>query len=252
LHEQFVRYVGNLAQGDLGSSFRRALPVRDLIQERLGTSLELAAAALVVTLLVSIPLGILAAALTQNGRHKRFELVFTGTTSVIGSIPEYLLGTVLVFLFAVQFQWLPPATANGFDALILPALAISIPSVMTLSRIVRVETLNVLGQDYIRTARSQRLPVDLIYFRHVLPNVLTAALTVSGLIFASIIGGAVIVETVFARSGLGLALVDAVLGHEYVVVQGIALVLGCSVVIVNALVDILIALVDPRSMAREG
>jgi peptide/nickel transport system permease protein len=119
-----------------------------------------------------------------------------------------------------------------------------------LTRLVRVETLNVLSMDYMRTARSKRLPARLIYLRHALPNVVTAALTIGGILFAGIIGGAVVVENVFARPGLGTALVSAVLSRDYPVVQGIILVLGVTVVVVNAIVDILLAIVDPRSMTR--
>jgi peptide/nickel transport system permease protein len=123
---------------------------------------------------------------------------------------------------------------------------------MTLSRIVRVETLNVLAQDYIRTARSSRLPARVIYGRHVLPNVLTAALTIGGILITGIIGGAVIVEVVFARAGLGSALVQAVTDKDYPTIQGIALVLGFTVVVVNTLIDLLLSAVDPRSLTRRS
>jgi peptide/nickel transport system permease protein len=121
-----------------------------------------------------------------------------------------------------------------------------------LARIVRVETLNVLAQDYIRTARSKRLPERLIYSRHVLPNVVTAALTIGGILFAAIVGGGVIIENVFSRAGLGTALVSAVLSRDYPVIQGVILVLGITVVVVNAIVDILLGVLDPRSLARQA
>jgi peptide/nickel transport system permease protein len=137
-------------------------------------------------------------------------------------------------------------------AIVLPAVAISLRPIAVLARIVRVETLNVLAQDYIRTARSKRLPDRLLYLRHALPNVLTAALTIGGLLFTGLLGGAVIVENVFAWPGLGTAVVDAVLSRDYPVIQGVILMLGAAVVFVNTLVDVLLGLVDPRSVIRSA
>lgn len=251
LLSQFGTYLSNLAHGDLGTSFRSVQPVAELIGERIGVSLQLAAAALFLVTVVAIPLGVLMGALTREGRHPRIEVFFTGSASVVGAIPDYLTATLLAFLFAVTWEIFPVAGADGLDALVLPALAVSIAPIANLSRIVRVEMLNALAQDYVRTARSRRLPSRIVYFRHAGPNVLTAALTVGGLLFASLIGGAIVVETVFARPGLGTALIDAVLQNDYPVVQGITLVLGATVVIVNALVDVLVAIADPRSLTRE-
>jgi peptide/nickel transport system permease protein len=252
LFHQYVSYLWRVLHWHLGRSYQSDQHVEDLISQRLGTSLQLAGAAFVLVLAASIPLGMLAGAFTREGRHSRFELGFTGVTSVLGSVPDYVTGTVLAFLFAVQFRLLPVAGADNFRELILPAIAVSLAPAMTLARIVRVETLNVLAQDYIRTARSERLPARLVYARHALPNVLTAALTVGGLIFSGIIGGAVIVETVFSRPGLGSALVEAVINKNYPVIQGITIVLGATVVIVTAIVDILLGIVDPRSLAKQG
>jgi peptide/nickel transport system permease protein len=193
----------------------------------------------------------LAGALTRDGRHRRAEVLLTAATSVIGALPEYLMGTFLAFIFAVWLRWLPVAGAEGLQSLLLPALAMSLRPIAVLIRVVRVETLNVLAQDYIRTARSKRLPERLIYFRHALPNVVTAALTISGILFAGLIGGAVVVENVFARSGLGTGLVTAVVNHDYPVIQGVVLVLGVTVVTVNAIVDILLGVIDPRSLGKD-
>lgn len=252
LPEQFKIYVENALHGDFGRSRTSQQPVSDLIRQRIRTSAELAVAALLIVLLVGIPLGILAAALTKEGRHPAVEVGFMGVTGSVASVPDYLMGTILAFVFAVWLRVLPVAGTGGVKPLILPALAVSLASTMSLARIVRLETLNVLAQDYIRTARSQRLPAYIIYGRHVLPNVLTAALTIAGLIFAGIIGGAVIVESVFARPGLGSALVEAVINNNYPVVQGITLLFCILVVLVNLLIDIALALIDPRSLAKES
>jgi len=173
-----------------------------------------------------------------------------GVTSVGGALPEFLASTFLAFVFAIWLRWLPVAGADERAAIVLPALAISLRPISVLSRIVRVETLNVLAQDYMRTARSKRLPPRLLYLRHALPNVLTAALTIGGLLFTGLLGGAVIVENVFAWPGLGTAVVQAVLNRDYPVIQGVILMLGMAVVLVNTLVDILLGVVDPRSIIR--
>jgi peptide/nickel transport system permease protein len=250
--EQFTRYIRHLSHGDMGQVFNVRQPVSELIAQRIGPSLELAGTALALVLFTSIPLGLLAGALTREGRHRKLELMFTSTTSTLGAVPELLIATVLVFVFAVQLRWLPVAGAGGFETLILPALSVAIGPAMILARIVRIETLGVLAQDYIRTARAKQLPSATLFFRHVLPNVLTAALTIAGLLFAALIGGTVIVENVFARPGLGSALVNGVLSKEYSQVQGIVLVIGITVVVVNAVVDVLLATLDPRSLARHA
>ena len=247
---QFVHFWTDLAHGQLGASFLTQQPVSEIIQQRIGNSLQLAAVAVLLVLLFSIPAGMLTGALTRDGRNKRFEIVLTAVTSVVGSLPEYLAATFLAFVFAVSLRLLPAAGDEGGQSLVLPVLAISLRPMAILTRLVRVETLNVLAMDYMRTARSKRLPARLIYLRHALPNVVTAALTIGGILFAGIVGGAVVVENVFARPGLGTELVNAVLSRDYPVVQGIILVLGVTVVVVNATVDMLLAVVDPRSIKR--
>jgi peptide/nickel transport system permease protein len=249
---QYAQFWVKLAHGDLGASFITHQPVTQVITDRLGSSVQFAAVSLALVFLVSIPMGMFTGGFTRDGRHKRFEVGLTAATSVIGSLPEYLMATLLAFFFAVWLRLLPVAGAQGPQSLILPALAISLRPMAILTRLVRVETLNVHSMDYMRTAQSKRLPARLLYMRHALPNVVTAALTIGGILFAGIIGGAVVVENVFARPGLGTALVSGVLAHDYPVVQGIILVLGIIVVVVNATVDILLAVIDPRSMARQS
>jgi peptide/nickel transport system permease protein len=249
---QFWNYLQALSHGDLGKSFQTQQPVTQLIQQRSGPSLQLAGFALAIVLVLSIPLGLIAGAFTREGRHRKLEVGFVSVTGILGSLPELVVATIFVYVFAIKFRLFPAGGGGSFKQLILPAAAIALPATMTLSRIVRVETLNVLAQDYMRTARSKWLPGRRVYFVHVLPNVLTATLTVAGLLFAGLIGGAVIAESLFARPGLGQTLVDAILRKEYVVAQGIILVIATAVVVVNALVDVLLALLDPRSLARHS
>lgn len=247
---QFVVYARNALRLNFGESFVTSEPVTKIIADRLPETGQLALVALVLVLLLSVPLGMIAGALTREGRNRGAEVAFTTVTSIGGALPEFLASTFLAFIFAVWLRWLPVAGADTSAAIILPALAISIRPIAILSRIVRVETLNVLAQDYIRTARSKRLPARLLYLRHTLPNVLTAALTIGGLLFTGLLGGAVIVENVFAWPGLGTAVVSAVLARDYPVIQGVILMLGIAVVLVNTLVDILLGIVDPRSLIR--
>jgi peptide/nickel transport system permease protein len=250
--EQFGIYALHLAQGDLGVSFVTKEPVTEIIASRLPKSGALAACALLLIMLFSVPLGLVAGALTQEGRHRRLEVAFTAVTSVFGALPQFLTATFLAFIFAVWLRLLPVAGSDNWESLVLPTLSIAISPTLILARIVRVETLNVLAQDYVRTARSKWLSNFQIYFRHVLPNVLTAALTIGGLIFANLVGGAVLVETIFARVGLGTELVHSVITRDYPVAQGIVIVLGITVVLVNSFVDLTLAVIDPRSLAAES
>ena len=252
VHKQFFTYVGDLLHGDLGSSFLTRQSVTEIIKERAGNSFGLAGISLALTLFIGIPLGMLVGALTSEGRSRRIDVGFQGITQFLATLPDFLLATILAYLFAVKMAWLPVAGDEGWQSLVLPVLALVAGSIAGLARFVRVETLNVLAQDYVRTARSKRLPARIIYIRHVLPNVLTAALTIGGLLFAGLIGGAVIVENVFNRPGLGTVLTSALAGRDYPLIQGITLMLAGLVVVSNAVVDFLLAIIDKRSLARQS
>ena len=243
---QFTQYVGDLAAGNLGRSFLTREPVTKVIADRLPKTVYLAAVAVGLMLVVSVPLGLLAAGLTWGGRNRSLDLGFTVMTSVMGALPPFLLATFLAYIFAVWLGLLPVAGATRWDSVVLPALAIALRPMAELARMIRVETLNVLAQDYIRTARAKRLAALRLYGIHVLPNVLTAALTLGGLIFAHLLGGAVIIENVFAWPGLGTALVHAILARDYPTIQGVILLLGCCVIAVNTCIDLVLTLIDPR------
>jgi peptide/nickel transport system permease protein len=244
---QFGNYVGGLIQGDLGVSFSSRQPVTDEISQKIGPTLELALLGMALILFLGIPLGLLGAVMTRRGGGL-FEVVFSGCTGAMAAIPQYLVATFLAFLFAVTWRLLPVAGTGSFSAAILPTVAIAVRPAAVIARLVRVRTLEVLESQYVRTARSKRLPAWVLYSRHVFPNAITTMLAMGGVLFASLIGGAVIVEQVFARPGLGTALVHSVLMGDYPVVQGIVLLLGLLVVVVNALVDILLGIVDPQTL----
>lgn len=245
--EQFVSYAKGTLTGDLGTSFSTSEPVVHVIAQRVGPTLELALFGMLIILLVGVPLGLFGAVVTRTG-GRWVEVLFSSTTGAMAAIPQFLLATFLAFLFAVTWQIFPVAGDAGLVAVVLPAVAIALRPSASIARLVRVRALEVLESQYIRTARSKRLPAWKLYLRHVLPNSITTMLAMGGLLFASLIGGAVIVEIVFARPGLGTSLVEAVLLGDYPVVQGIVLLLGALVVVTNALVDILQGIVDPRTM----
>ncbi|SEK71630.1 ABC transporter permease [Nonomuraea pusilla] len=249
---QFLYYVEGLLSGDFGRSFTSGRPVAEVIADRFPMTLRLALAAFVLTLLVAVPLGTAIAVLTRGGRRPGAEKSFSLATGFVLSVPEYLMATALVALFAVTLDWLPITGSSGWTAYVLPLAAVSAAPIAVLARITRVETLKVLDQEYMRVARGKRLPRRLLYVRHALPNTLTATLTVGGMLLAGLVAGTVIVENVFSWPGLGTAIVEAIPQKNYPLVQAIALLLGTIVLLVNFVVDMLLARLDPRSLIGES
>lgn len=250
--QQYWQYTLNAVHLDFGSSFYTHLPVVQELSSRIVPELVLIGTAIVMILVLGIGGGLAAGILTRESRHPRVESSFILLTGLLGSVPGYVMATVLALIFAVSLELLPVAGASTPDSVILPALSIALPQAALLARIVRVETLNSLAQNYVRGARSKRLGAGTIYGRYVLPNVMTAALTLGGTIFAQSIGSAIIVESVFAWPGLGLLLTQSVLHLDFPMIQGAALLLAVIVVVVNSLVDLAVSVVDPRSAASRG
>ena len=251
LSTQFVTYARQVLTGDMGTSLITGEPITDTIRARLPSTLQLAGLAFLVAIFVAIPLGVLMAALTYGGRRRSLELGFTTTAGAFASIPSFLLAVGLVWLFAVSFRVFPVAGRDGLSSYVLPVAALAIAPAFALARIVRVEGLRVLGQDYMRTARGKRLPPRLVYVRHALPNTLTATLTIAGLLLGGLIAGTVLVENIFAWPGLGSVLVQSVAQKDYPAVQGVALLFGTLVLIINFGVDIALGVIDPRSTILE-
>lgn len=245
---QFGYYLWDLVHVDFGTSYATHEPVTAVIADRLPGTLELTILSIVIALLAGVPLG-LAVATATHSRNGWLRIAFTSATGAFGALPHYVIATLLVFLFAITLRWLPPSGSGGLTYALLPAIAMAARPTAMLARIVRVEATRVLGQDYVRTARSKRLPGYLVTARHVFPNVLTPTLAVTGTLVASLISGAVIIEQVFARPGLGTELVGAVIAGNYPVVQGITILLGIVVVVVNTGVDVVLAVVDPQAAA---
>jgi peptide/nickel transport system permease protein len=249
---QFGRYLRDVFSGDLGTSFTSRQPVTEIISARLLSTLELAALAVAVALLIAIPVGMLLALRTENGRHRGSELTFTSVTGALGTIPDFLLAVALVVVFAVNLHWLPPAGKEGALSYVLPIASLAVGPAALLARMVRVETLRELSLDYVRMARAKRLPAWRLHLRHLLPNTLTATLTVGGLLLSSLITGTVIVENVFAWPGLGSRITQSIIEKDYPVAQAAILLYGAIVLIVNLAVDVALAFLDPRSEIRES
>ncbi|WP_420814346.1 ABC transporter permease [Jiangella ureilytica] len=249
---QLADYVRALFAGDLGTSMTSGVSVSETIGQRLPATASLAVAAFVVVMLAAVPLGLAMAVLTRGGRRRGAELGFTSTSAVGAAIPEFLLAVGLVFVFGVTLGWFPVAGRGDAASYVLPVVALALGPALLMARIVRVEALAVMDEDFVRTARAKRLPPLRVHLRHVFPNALTSTLTIGGLLLSGMIVGTVLVENVFAWPGMGMTIVSSILAKDYPVVQGIVLVYGAAVLLVNLVVDVLLALADPRSTIREG
>ncbi len=246
---QFGSWLWRILHGDLGTSIFTNLPVSSLIAQRIEPTLSLMVLTLVLTIVVAVPLGVLAA-WKAGSWVDRTIMAF----AVFGfSLPVFVVGYALAFVFALQFEWLPvqgyTPLAEGFlpwlQNLILPAIALGSVYVALIARITRASMLEVLQQDYIRTARAKGLGQDSILFVHALKNAAVPIITVIGIGVALLIGGAVVTESVFAIPGLGRLTIDAILRRDYPVIQGIVLMFSFLYVLVNLLVDVTYTLVDP-------
>ncbi|PJN21416.1 ABC transporter permease [Kitasatospora sp. CB02891] len=249
---QYRHAVGDLVHGDLGISLVTGTPVAELVRTRLPATLEIAGLAFLVTLAVALPCGLLAAVHLRDGWRPRTELAFTATTAALAGVPDFVLAAGLTALLAVGLRLLPVAGAAGASSFVLPVLALSLAPTAVLMRLVRAEALKVLSEDWTRTARSKRLSPARRYLRHAAPNMATAALTVAGGLLPAMIAGTVLVEKVFAWPGIGSALAQSVIAQDYPVVQAMVLVLGTTVLLGSLLVDVLLAVLDPRSAIRES
>jgi peptide/nickel transport system permease protein len=251
LWQQYADYVDRAVHGDFGTSLTSGQKVTLIVRTRLPTTLELAGLAFLVAVLIGVPLGVLSAALTRDGRRRYGELAFSTATGAFASIPSFLLAVALIYLLAIRWRVFPVAGQSGPSSYVLPVAALAIGPAAALARIVRVEGLKVLEADYIRTARGKRLPARLIYLRHALPNMLTATLTISGLLLSGLIAGTVLIETVFAWPGLGSTLINSVTAKDYPAVQAVALIFGFFILVINFVVDMLLAVINPQSTILE-
>ena len=247
---QFGSWVWRILHGDLGTSIFTNLPVSALIAQRIEPTLSLMAITLVLTLVIAVPLGVMAA--WKAGSW--IDRTIMAFAVFAFSLPVFVVGYVLAYVFALQFEWLPvqgytPLSAGlwpWLQNLILPALALGSVYIALIARITRASMLEVLQQDYVRTARAKGLGQRNILFVHALKNAAVPIVTVIGIGIALLIGGAVVTESVFAIPGLGRLTIDAILRRDYPVIQGIVLLFSFLYVLVNLMVDVTYTLVDPR------
>lgn len=250
LFVQYFTWLASAVQGDLGVSFRSGAPVTELILGRLPATLTLAFASLVVALLIALPLGIISA-VRSGSKLDHAATVF----SQFGiSIPDFWMGIMFILLFSLTLGWLPPSgytpltddPLDWFSRLLMPAVTVGVVSGSVLTRFVRSSMLEALSQDYTRTARSKGLAERVVVSRHVLKNALIPVVTVAGLQLASLLGGVIIVEVVFSWPGLGQLALIAVERRDYPVLQGAVLVMAITFLLINLVVDLLYAWLDPR------
>jgi len=242
LHVQYAVYLKNLLEGDMGRSFRTRLPVTHEIRRRLSATIELSTIAMLISVVLGIPIGIF-----SSLKPKTFLDNTLTVFAVFGiSMPIFFLGLLLMLLFSSILRWLPPTGRGGIHHLILPSLTLGLPHVAAIARLTRSNMLDVISEDYIRTARSKGLTERIVVYKHALVNALIPVVTVLGLYFGRLLGGAVITETIFAWPGLGRYMVEAIVMRDIYVVQGTVLVFAIAVVLVNLLVDLLYGVLDPR------
>ncbi|NWB27970.1 ABC transporter permease [Pseudomonas gingeri] len=242
LAAQYIIYVKKIASGDFGESFQTFTPVLESIARTLPATIELTAAGMLLAVLIGIPLGIVAAL-----KPRSFLDSSLTTVAVLGiSIPGFFLGLILMLIFSANLGWLPPTGRGGLQHLILPAFTLGLPYVATFSRLARSTMMDVLKEDYIRTAYAKGVPSYKVILKHALSNAAIPLVTVFGMDFGRLLGGAVIVETVFAWPGMGRLLIDAIMARDIYVVQGTVIVFAAAVVIINLIVDLVYGILDPR------
>lgn len=250
LYIQYLTWVSHVAQGDLGRSVRTHQTVLDNVGQRIRPSLELAVYAMLVSLLVAIPLGILTAT------HRNSPIDSLGTSFALFGIcmPNFVIALLLIFVFGVTLHWLPISSytdpledpVNGIRSLTLPAITLGLALAAVMARTLRSSLLETLSEDYVRTARAKGLADWAVVRAHALKNALIPVVTVLGLQFGSLIGGAVITEYIFALPGVGRLVVDAVFARDYPLVQGVVLLIAVGFIVSNLVVDVVYGWIDPR------
>ena len=247
---QFFAYLGNVATGDLGVSFRNGDPVAQVLVDRLPATVSLAVVGIVVALVIALPAGIFSAL-----REGRVSDAIIRVTSQFGvSVPDFWLGILLIALFSTTLGWLPTSgyrplftdPGGWLTHIVLPGLTVGLVAGAIMTRYVRSAVLEVAAMGYVRTARSKGLSPQVVTLRHTVRNALVPILTITGIQLATILGGVIVVEVVFAWPGLGRLVFNAVAARDYPVIQGAVLLIAALFLLINLIVDLLYAVVDPR------
>ena len=239
---QYWRFLKRAIHGDFGISLRHGQSSLPLIAARLPATLQLTVTAMLLAIVLAVPLGVLAA----THRGGKLDLLAMGVALLGQSVPNFWLAIMMILLFAVSWGLLPTSGRGGWAHVVMPATAIAINLMALLTRLVRTAVIEVLSEDYIRTARGKGLRELFVVARHAVPNALIPLVTVVGLQFGYILGGAVVIETIFTWPGVGLFTIQAILNRDYPVVQASVFILATSVVLLNLVVDLLYVWLDPR------
>lgn len=242
LPSRYVRWLGQAVTGDLGRSFRNNEPVLSELLSRFPATLQLALTAFTFALIVALPLGILSAVKKGSVWDHLARLAALGGTS----LPNFWLAYLLILLFAVWLGWLPVAGQRAGGSIILPALALALGAAAGLARLMRSSLLEILSEDFIRTARAKGLPEKTILIRHALKGALIPVVTVSGIIFGHLLGGAIIIEQIFAWNGIGKLLIDSIYDRDYPMIQGFVIFMGTVFTLINLVIDIVYPWLDPQ------
>ena len=254
LAQRYQGWVGGLLGGDMGTSYTYRTPVSDIVKDRLQVSLPLALYALTLTVVVAFPVGVLAAA----RRGSVTDITVMGATQLGVAIPNFWFAILMVILFAINLRWFSAGGFPGWDAgifpamkaLTLPAIALALPQASILARVMRSSLLDTLSEDYMRTARAKGLTRRQVLWRHALRNAMIPVLTIIGLQFSFLLAGAIIIENVFFLPGLGRLVFQAITQRDLIVVESVVMLLVFAVILVNFVVDIAYAWVDPRLRVR--
>ncbi len=252
---RYLDWAGGLLTLDFGKSYTYSVPVADLIAERVVVSLPLAIMALVLSTVIAIPVGVFSA----QRRGSAADTLSMGAAQIGVAIPNFWFALILIYIFAVWLRLVPAGgfpgwnagVWPGFKALILPAVALALQQAAILARVTRSALLDVLGEDYIRTARAKGMPRSHVLWRHALRNAMIPVLTILGLQFAFLIAGTIIIENVFYLPGLGRLIFQAITQRDLIVVESVVMLLVATVIVVNLLVDLSYAIVDPRLRIRQ-
>lgn len=252
--QRYVSWISGLLKGDLGTSYTYRSPVSDIVADRLQVSVPLALYALTLTILIAFPVGVLAAA----WRGSAVDLFVMGATQLGIAVPNFWFAILMVIVFAINLGWFSAGGFPGWDAgilavikaLTLPAVALALPQASILARVMRSSLLDTLSEDYIRSARAKGLSRRKVMWRHALRNAMIPVLTIIGLQFSFLLAGAIIIENVFFLPGLGRLVFQAITQRDLIVVESVVMLLVFAVVLVNFLVDLAYAWVDPRLRER--
>jgi peptide/nickel transport system permease protein len=239
---QYGSYISGVARGDLGNSLRTNQPVIREIQEQLGNTVQLTVASMAIAVLLGVALGVASAIWRQSWIDS-----LAMTVAMVGiCAPNFWLGLMLISIFSFTLNWFPATGSEGLSRLVLPAVTLGLGSAAVIARLVRSSMIDVLQQDYIAVSRAKGLAESQVMLGHALRNALIPAVTLAGLQFGTLLGGAVIVETVFSRQGIGRLAVNAIVAKDYTIVQGVVLFVAAAYVLVNLAIDLLYVVLDPR------